>query len=99
MAVTITAARKPIAGSDALQMGNARGEVINLSGTVAGSDTGTYRPVKKPIMLGTTDPVIIGLPHLLTAVYSVSTGLITFTNGTGGTLTGLNLDVLLLTEK
>lgn len=98
MAVTILTERIPVAGGSGAAFTNAVVEAVRLYGaSVANTDTGTYTPTRKPYKNSAGDVVIVGLPHNITA--AESGGVITFTNGTGGTLTSLNLHVFILTVK
>lgn len=97
MAVTIISAKINIAGVDVLPLPNAAAEVVKLSGTTAAADTGTYTPKLKTIKDAAGVPIIIGLPHGISAVQSPTTGVITFTSAI--IFTALDVKVLILCEK
>lgn len=90
MAVTIVVAKiKEVPLSNSVE------EIIKVSGTISSSDTGTYSPIRKPILDAGGLPVVIGLPHGIQPAYSA--GVITFTAGAG--FTALNVYASILCEK
>jgi hypothetical protein len=97
MAVTIISVAQTIAGQNGISQQNCFFEVVKLSGTIANTDTGTYLPAHKTVKDVAGVPIIVGLPHGISAVQSGSTGIITFTSA--AVFTAMDVKVLILCEK
>jgi hypothetical protein len=97
MAVTIVSAQQKVSGADQMPNFNAKSEVVKLTGTIANTDTGTYTPKGKPLLDSGGVPMIVGLPHGISA--AIASGVITFTCNIAAGFTNLAVFIAVLCEK
>lgn len=97
MAVTIVSAKVKVAGGGFIPFGNAKAEVVKISGTIANADTGTYSPEAEPVLDAAGKPILIGIPHGISSTFTG--GVITHTCNLAAGFTSLDVKVLILCKK